>query len=367
MFALCITASAAGDSSLNGDSSVSVGNNIELVVKVNGCDDATSIAVAITSGDNFELVSGTWLKDGSIKTFDATTQKGALGGLSTPDVNGDLFKIVLKAKKASKDLQNVNVNVIAKNGSTEIMNVTPAKSVQINCATHNYGEYSQKDANNHIRTCSECGDIETNVHTWDNGVVTNNATCKEDGVKTYTCTATGCGAKKTETIEKTDHTYGDWAQTKAPTCLESGTETRTCLICDKSETKDIKATGHKMDNSVVIKEPTCSEEGIKEGICTVCGTKNEEKIAKTEHTYGDWVVTSEATSTTEGSKEKICLACEHKIVEKIPVVEESTSSNSSPKTGDNMAIILCIVVLMSAAVGIVFAIRKIRASAYRAY
>lgn len=44
-------------------------------------------------------------------------------------------------------------------------------------------------------------------HTWDEGKVTKEATCTEDGEKTYTCTR--CGETKTEVIPATGHTYVD--------------------------------------------------------------------------------------------------------------------------------------------------------------
>ena len=45
------------------------------------------------------------------------------------------------------------------------------------------------------------------THAWDGGKVTKEATCKEEGVKTYTC---ACGETKTEKIAKTTaHTYKD--------------------------------------------------------------------------------------------------------------------------------------------------------------
>ena len=43
------------------------------------------------------------------------------------------------------------------------------------------------------------------VHTWDEGVVTKEATCTEDGVKTYTCTDPDCNATKTAVIEALGH------------------------------------------------------------------------------------------------------------------------------------------------------------------
>ena len=150
IMSLCITANAACDATINGNNSVTVGRNIEFTVSVNGCGDATSIAVAVSFDGGFELVSGNWLKIGSISKFDTATNKGALGGLSSPDVNGNLFKLVLKAKTASANTQSVSVNVIAKNGSTEIMNVTHSKSVKIVNATGH--DWSNKDG-----ICTICG------------------------------------------------------------------------------------------------------------------------------------------------------------------------------------------------------------------
>ena len=56
------------------------------------------------------------------------------------------------------------------------------------------------------RTC-ECGAKEEYVvdalgHDWDNGVVTTEPTTTAEGVKTYTCKRAGCGATRTEAIDK---------------------------------------------------------------------------------------------------------------------------------------------------------------------
>ncbi len=56
------------------------------------------------------------------------------------------------------------------------------------------------------------------VHTWDEGVVTKEATCTEDGVKTYTCTDPDCGATKTEVIKALGHIDKDPADGKCDRC-----------------------------------------------------------------------------------------------------------------------------------------------------
>ena len=308
MMSVCITASAAGSSTLNGNSSVTVGSNIEFTVNVSGCSDATSIAVAVSYDGGFELVSGTWLKSGSITKFDTATNKGALGGLSTPDVNGNLFKLVLKAKTASASNQNVSVNVIAKNGSTEIMNVTPSKSVKIDCATHTYGAYSKVNDSQHKHTCTVCGHTETANHTWNGGTVTKAATCKETGVKTYTCTA--CNATKTENIAKTaNHSYGAWTTTKEPTCTDAGTQTRTCSVCGNSESKSVSAKGHSWGGYQVTKQPTCADAGTQTRTCSVCGKVETQEIAKlTTHSYKAVQVVP-PTTTTQGYTVYKCTVC----------------------------------------------------------
>lgn len=59
-------------------------------------------------------------------------------------------------------------------------------------------------------------------HHWDDGTVTKESTCKDDGVKTYACTS--CGETKTESIPKlTTHTPGAEAtETTAQTCTTCG-------------------------------------------------------------------------------------------------------------------------------------------------
>lgn len=50
------------------------------------------------------------------------------------------------------------------------------------------------------------GTTPAHEHTWDNGTVTQEATCTEDGVRTFRCT--GCDETKTEPIDALGH---DWA------------------------------------------------------------------------------------------------------------------------------------------------------------
>ena len=83
--------------------------------------------------------------------------------------------------------------------------------------THTYGGWTNVNETTHKHTCSICTKEETASHTWNSGVVTKMATCKESGVKTYICT--GCNTTKTETIAKlTTHTYDNACDTACNVC-----------------------------------------------------------------------------------------------------------------------------------------------------
>lgn len=85
---------------------------------------------------------------------------------------------------------------------------------------HNYTSATCKAP----KTCKLCGKTSGNKisHKYDSGKVTKKATCKQTGIKTYTCTA--CKSTKTKTIAKTKHTY------KNNVC-------KTCGSWDKSSIK----------------------------------------------------------------------------------------------------------------------------------
>lgn len=84
--------------------------------------------------------------------------------------------------------------------------------------------------------------------------VTKEATCTEDGVKTFNCE---CGESYTETISATGHAYK--VEVTAPTCTEGGYTTHTCTKCGYSYKDSITGeTGHKFES----------------GTCTVCGAED---------------------------------------------------------------------------------------------
>ncbi len=63
-------------------------------------------------------------------------------------------------------------------------------------------------------------------HTWNEGEVSKQPTCTEDGIKTFTCTV--CGDTKTEVITATGHAWSDWEVKTPATCETEGQEERHC-------------------------------------------------------------------------------------------------------------------------------------------
>lgn len=148
-------------------------------------------------------------------------------------------------------------------------------------------------------------------HIWDDGNVTKAATCTEAGVKTYTCTVSGCGETKTETINAIGHKWGEWTETKAPTCTEAGEKTRVCANdASHKETDEIAATGHKWNDGEVTTAAGCETTGVKTYTCTVdgCGATKTEEIPANGHSYGEWKETKAPTCTEKGEETHEC-AC----------------------------------------------------------
>lgn len=110
-------------------------------------------------------------------------------------------------------------------------------------------------------------------HTWDNGVITKEATGTEEGVKTYTCKT--CGETKTEKIPVTSHHLDQGTITKKATCTENGEKMYHCTDadCDKTYVETIPATGHKFDSWKTVKAQSIYSGAVQKRTCNACGKK----------------------------------------------------------------------------------------------
>ena len=228
---------------------------------------------------------------------------------------------------------------------------------------------------------------EAKGHKWDNGKITTQPTCTEEGVKTFECMV--CGKTKTEKVSALGHNWNeDFTVDKESTCEETGLKSIHCKRCDerkeittipskghvKGEVKienvtestceeggnydevvyctvcnkelsrntvKTKAKGHKWNEGKVTTEPTCTEEGVKTFECTVCGKTKTEKVEALGHDWNnDFTVDNEATCEETGLKSIHCKRCDIKkdetvIPAKGHVAGEKKIENATESTCEN--------------------------------
>lgn len=182
--------------------------------------------------------------------------------------------------------------------------------------------------------CTDCGiklssgkSTKKYDHDWDGGKVTKEATCKEEGTKTYTCE--NCGETETFSIEKTEHNYIK-EQHKNATCTENGYSISVCQTCNDKKKEEIVAKGHSkgIRNK---KTATCKAEGYTgDTYCRTCNTLLEEGkvLPKLEHQWNDGTVTKRATYETAGELTFRCRKCAAKriiSIEKLAYPKVGTS------------------------------------------
>ena len=182
--------------------------------------------------------------------------------------------------------------------------------------------------------CTDCGiklssgkSTKKYDHDWDGGKVTKEATCKEEGTKTYTCE--NCGETETFSIEKTEHNYIK-EQHKNATCTENGYSISVCQTCNDKKKEEIVAKGHSkgIRNK---KTATCKAEGYTgDTYCRTCNTLLEEGkvLPKLEHQWNDGTVTKRATYETAGELTYRCRKCAAKriiSIEKLAYPKGGTS------------------------------------------
>ena len=193
--------------------------------------------------------------------------------------------------------------------------------------------------------CKDCGKkilsgqaiAKTKDHSWNQGEITKEPTCKEEGEKTFTCTI--CGNTKTEKVSTTDHQHMEIRNQKNPTCKEAGYSGDTyCADCGVkiSSGKTIaKTKNHNWDGGVITTEPTCTERGEKTFTCTICGNTDTKKVNATGHSYGAYKVVKEPTNKRKGLKAKTCSVCGKIVYEAIPKANFSPTDSSETNPDQN--------------------------------
>lgn len=275
--------------------------------------------------------------------------------------------------------------------------------------THSYGSWTKVSDTQHKHTCSVCEKSETVNHTWDNGKVTKKATCKEEGVTTFTCS--GCKTTKTEKIAiLTTHTYDNACDTNCNICnatrnithnyKTSWSQDKTnhwheCSVCKDKKDVTAHTPGAEATETTAQKCTVCgyvikaalghthdyasdwtTDENGHWHTCSGC----EEKGDYADHAWNDGEVTKEATETETGLKKYTCTVCgatKEETLDKLtpgasePAPTQPTESQPTPSTPSNgdagneqpaepfsWVIVIVAVVVIAGAVAAVLIIKK---------
>ena len=128
-------------------------------------------------------------------------------------------------------------------------------------------ELSSSEISHSHESSSSSFSAEEHVHKWNNGVITQEATCTSEGEKTYRCII--CFETRVEKISKLTHKYE--TVVISPTCEAKGYTLHTCKYCGDNYKDTYKnALGHNkvIDAAVAA---TCEETGLTQGShCSRC-------------------------------------------------------------------------------------------------
>ena len=216
--------------------------------------------------------------------------------------------------------------------------------------THTYADtYSYNETSHwYASTCGHNVRLGEGEHQWNEGTVTKDASCTEEGKMVLECTV--CHYSKEVAIPKTDHTYSEewtsdsvnhwreatcgcmevtdygthvinsWRLVSEQSCTTPEAYEGVCEICEYVVIRiDKPASGHSYaeewtitdthhyhastcghedkkdygvhiwNEGVVEKQPDCEEEGLLVKTCTICLTEKEESIPATGHEFSkEW-------------------------------------------------------------------------------
>ncbi|MBQ1996584.1 MAG: hypothetical protein II237_10380, partial [Clostridia bacterium] len=134
--------------------------------------------------------------------------------------------------------------------------------------------------------------------------VTKDATCTEEGVKTFTCQNDN-SHKYTETIPATGHTYDAGTVVQEQSCTDVEKTEYTCACGDKYTVITKEAKGHTYTNWTVITPATADKSGVQMGTCA-CGDVKYDVLAPIgAHSFTE-TITKNPSCTEKGEKTFVC-------------------------------------------------------------
>ena len=217
VLALAATVFAAGAATMTLTPSASApahGEEFTVTVsftEVANCKSAGIVVAYDTAA--LELVSGECLVNAFMSDFDPADGSGVLAFSSPTTLSGDVFRFTLRVKESANVAEDaiISVRPSIKDADGTVECQTANLALDVTCS-HSYGDWNRLNEDQHGKSCSKCGDVVKEDHSWDEGNVEIEADCSKGGLVIYTCT--GCGATKEVTTERLDHVYDSSCDTE---------------------------------------------------------------------------------------------------------------------------------------------------------
>lgn len=241
------------------ETAVKQGQSIVFTVSVSEFANCTSGSIEIVfDQDTFIRSDNKWILPGTpVMNVPDGNAVFAYGTGAPTTVSGEIYQFTLTAKEDGH-LGAADVGVVIKlKAGDAVSEARQALSITVSC-THEYGTWNSLNDDQHGKTCTKCGDVVKENHTWDGGRIEIQADCQQGGLVIYTCS--GCGATKQVTTDKLPHAY------------DNACDTACNYGC---------GTTREADHDYAIKWSSDADSHWHQ--CSVCGDKTD----VTHHTPGD--------------------------------------------------------------------------------
>ena len=291
-----------------------------------------SIAKKTHTWDAGKVTKGATCSAVGVKTYTCTVCKATK--TESIAATGHQHTELRNVKSATCGQEGYTGDTFCKDCNTKL---SSGKSIAKKAHTWDAGKITQKATciakGVKIFTCTVCQTTKTEeIPATGHGTriikFAKNASCKTEG---YTgdiyCQDCGILLEEGEIIQKTEHAWNDGKVTQDATCTEKGVKTYTCTVCQATKTEEIPATGHGKTEVRNQKDATCKAEGYTgDSYCTVCNQKicAGKKIAKIAHSWDKGKITRQPTTAKTGIKTYTCTKCKTTRTETVAKLKQKT-------------------------------------------
>jgi hypothetical protein len=325
--------------SVKGDTTKLGKQNIIISYSESGVTRNTSYAITV----NEIMLTGLKIKKEPDKTSYIEGEKFETTGMVVEASYNNGSLSVISGYKIKVDdaltVEDTMVEVSYEENSV-VQKVNQSISVMSTCDAygHSWNDYEANGNRTHTKTCSVCN--ESVVENCSYGTTVIEPDCTEEGYTTHDCLFCYDSYDDNYT-DAYGHSYNEGVVTLEATCISTGEKTYKCNICGQTKKEKLPAdlsnhTGKEVRN---IEEATCKSTGYTgDTYCKGCNKIIEtgqvvEKL-KT-HVWDGGVITKQATESSTGIKTYTCTVCGTEKTEVIPLKTGLEESSENKEIGEN--------------------------------